>query len=377
MRFVKEFRDKKVMKDVLTLLNQEVDPNKSYQFMEFCGGHTHALFRHGINDVLPKNITMVHGPGCPVCVMPMSRIDLAIHLAGREDTILCTYGDMMRVPGSNKVSLITAKAMGAQVEMVYSSLEALTIAQQNPDKQVVFYAIGFETTTPPTAVAIKKAAEMNLPNFTVFCNHVVTPAAIQRILNAPEIRQYEPVKLDGFLGPSHVSTIIGTEPYEYFAEEFKKPVVVAGFEPLDMLQSILMLVKQVNKKEAKVENQYIRAVSKEGNLKAQQLVSDTFELRKSFEWRGLGQIPYSALQIKEEFAHFDTEKRWKLPEMKSAENKACLCGSILRGVKKPIECKLFGTACTPETPMGSCMVSSEGACSAYYTYQSQISPQSS
>ena len=261
-----------------------------------------------------------------------------------------------------------AKARGADVRMVYSSADALKLAQDNPERQVVFFAIGFETTTPPTAVAIVQAEKLGLTNFTVFCNHVLTPSAIANILESPEVRLHGTVPLDAFIGPAHVSTVIGSQPYEHFAEEYEKPVVIAGFEPLDVMQAILMLVRQLNEGRAEVENEFSRAVTREGNVKAQQLVAEVFELRKSFEWRGLNEVPYSALRIKAKYAAFDAERRFGIAYKSVADNKACECGAILRGLKRPQDCKLFGTVCTPENPMGSCMVSSEGACAAHYTY---------
>ena len=281
---------------------------------------------------------------------------------------MCTYGDMMRVPASKKNSLIKAKAAGADIRMVYSTQDALKIARETPDREVVFFAIGFETTTPPTAVAIKVAAAENLKNFTVFCNHVLTPAAIQHILQSPEVRELGQVHIDGFYGPSHVSSIIGSAPYDYFADEFQKPVVIAGFEPLDVMQSTLMLIRQINAGEFKVENQYTRVVTPEGNEKAQDLVSEVFELRRAFEWRGLGEVPYSALKIKQAFAEYDAERRFTVTESTGKDVKGCECPAILRGVKKPTDCKLFGTVCTPDNPQGSCMVSSEGSCAAYWSY---------
>lgn len=252
--------------------------------------------------------------------------------------------------------------------MVYSTQDALKIAQDHPEKQVVFFAIGFETTTPPTAVAIKQAQAQGLRNFSVFCNHVLTPAAIQNILESPEVRELGTISLDGFLGPSHVSSIIGSQPYEFFAEEFQRPVVIAGFEPLDVMQSILMLIRQLNEGRHDVENEYTRVVSAEGNVKAKKLVAEIFELRRTFEWRGLGLVPYSALRIKKPFAEYDAELRFPVEEVPASDIKGCECPAILRGVKRPTDCKLFGTVCTPENPMGSCMVSSEGACAAYWTY---------
>ena len=381
MKYVDEFRDGELARAIAARIGESADPGRTYHFMEFCGGHTHAISRYGVKDLLPPNVVMVHGPGCPVCVLPIGRIDMAIELAlgplapgpspasGRgENVTLCTYADVMRVPASNGLSLMKAKARGADIRMVYSAADALRIAQEEPERQVVFLAIGFETTTPPTALVVRQAAEMGLGNFTVFVNHVLTPSAIAHILESPEVRELGTVKIDGFVGPAHVSTVIGSQPYDYFAEEYRKPVVIAGFEPLDVMQAIEMLVRQVNDGRAEVENEFSRAVTPEGNAKAKSLVADVFELRQAFEWRGLGRVPYSALRLKEKWAAFDAEKRFGLRDRTVPDNKACECGAILRGVKKPTDCKVFGTACTPETPMGSCMVSSEGACAAHYTY---------
>jgi hydrogenase expression/formation protein HypD len=368
MRYVDEYRDGRLARTLAAAIGRAADPAERYHFMEFCGGHTHAISRYGIEDLLPANVRMIHGPGCPVCVLPVGRMDMAIRLAQRPEVTLCTYGDLMRVPGSRGTSLLRAKAAGADIRMVYSTLDAVSIAQGEPAREVVFFAIGFETTTPPTALAIRLAAEMRLRNFSVFCNHVLTPSAIQNILESPDLRELGRVRIDGFIGPAHVSTVIGTEPYAFFAEEFEKPVVIAGFEPLDVMQAILMLIAQVNEGRHEVENQYVRAVKPGGNAIAKAEVADIFELRKSFEWRGLGLVPYSGLRLKQEYAHYDTERRFDIEDMRARDNPACECGAILRGVKKPVDCKLFGTVCTPETPMGSCMVSAEGACAAHWTY---------
>lgn len=369
MKYISEFRDKRVASALASTLASEADPAREYSLMEFCGGHTHAIFRYGVQDLLPPNVHLVHGPGCPVCVLPIGRLDMAIELADNPSVILCSYGDMLRVPGSRKRSLLKSRAQGRDVRMVYSCAEAIRIAQDNPEKQVVFFAIGFETTTPPTAVAIQQAEKLGLKNFSVFCNHVLTPSAIQSILDSPDVRQLGTVRVDGFIGPSHVSTIIGSRPYDFFAQEYQRPVVIAGFEPLDVLQAIVMLVRQLNEGRAEVENQFTRGVTHEGNLKAQALVAEIFELRRSFEWRGLNLVPYSGLRIKKKYAAFDAEVRFPLTQQPVHENKACECGAILRGVKKPTDCKIFGTVCTPQNPIGSCMVSSEGACAAYYKYR--------
>ncbi|MCK1332461.1 hydrogenase formation protein HypD [Bradyrhizobium sp. CW9] len=368
MKYADEFRDKEIAVGLGKAIRSEADPGKSYRFMEFCGGHTHAISRYGLEDMLPKNVRMIHGPGCPVCVLPAGRIDMAIRLAERPDVILCIYGDLMRVPGSQGASLLKAKARGADVRIVYSTIDAIRVAEEIPGRAVVFFAIGFETTTPPTAVMIRLAEKKQLKNVSVFCNHVLTPPAMQNILESAGIRNIGPVEIDGFVGPAHVSTIIGTEPYEFFAEEFGRPVVIAGFEPLDMMQAILMLVRQVNEHRHEVENQYSRAVTRDGNLRAKEEISDIFELRDQFEWRGLGLVPYSGLKLKRAYDKYDAEVRFDMNELRVADNPACECGAILCGVKKPVDCKLFGTVCTPEAPMGSCMVSSEGACAAHWTY---------
>ncbi len=368
MKYIDEFRDGDLARRIAAQIAREANPGRSYNLMEFCGGHTHAISRYGIVDLLPPAVRMIHGPGCPVCVLPIGRVDLAIRLALDQDVVLCTYGDCLRVPASNGLSLLKAKAQGGDIRMVYSPADALTLAQAHPERAVVFFAIGFETTTPPSALVIRQAARLGLQNFTVLCNHVLTPAAITNILESPEVRDFGTLPLDGFIGPAHVSTIIGSQPYEFFAEEYRKPVVIAGFEPLDVMQAVLMLVRQINEGRAEVENEFTRAVTREGNLKAQALVCEVFELRRSFEWRGLGEVPYSALRIREAYAAFDAERRFGLQTRSVADNKACECGAILRGVRQPRDCKVFGTVCTPENPIGSCMVSSEGACAAYYSH---------
>jgi hydrogenase expression/formation protein HypD len=336
--------------------------------MEFCGGHTHAISRYGITELLPLAVRMIHGPGCPVCVLPIGRIDLAIGLALERGAIVCTYGDTMRVPASEDLSLLKAKARGGDIRMVYSAADALGIAAANPQHEVVFLAIGFETTTPPTALAILAAEKRGLANFSVLCCHVLTPSAITHILESAEVRAYGTLPIDGFIGPAHVSIVIGSAPYEHFAEEYAKPVVIAGFEPLDVMQAVLMLVRQVNEGRAEVENEFTRAVTRAGNRAAQQVVEQVFELRSSFEWRGLGEVPYSALAIRPAYARFDAERRFGLAYRPVPDHRNCECGAILRGVKRPSDCKLFGGGCTPEHPMGSCMVSSEGACAAHYSY---------
>jgi hydrogenase expression/formation protein HypD len=367
MKYIDEFRDGQLARAIGAAIGREVDPARQYNLMEFCGGHTHAIARYGLPDLLPRNVRMIHGPGCPVCVLPVGRIDNAIEIASQPNVILCSFGDTLRVPASGQMSLLKAKARGLDIRMVYSSLDAVTIAQQNPDKQVVFFAIGFETTTPTTAVAVKKAEALGLVNFTVFCNHVLTPAALDAIL-ATDNEGGAATLVHGVVGPAHVSTIIGSAPYEAFTVRYRKPVVIAGFEPLDVLQAVRMLVRQLNEGRAEVENEYTRTVTKEGNRKAQAMVEDMFELRPSFEWRGLGEVPWSALQLRERYRRFDAEARFHVEKRSVADAKACECGTILRGLKEPKDCKIFGTVCTPDNPVGACMVSSEGACAAYYTY---------
>ncbi|WP_340690834.1 hydrogenase formation protein HypD [Hydrogenobacter thermophilus] len=365
-----EFKDSEKVKAFELRIKRDVERLGSEVYiMEFCGGHTHSIMKYGIDELLKGYVRFVHGPGCPVCVMPMQRVDLAIELAKLPNTILCTYGDLLRVPGSGRRNLLNLRSEGYDIRMVYSCLDTLKIAQENPEKEVMFFAIGFETTTPQTAVLIQKAKMMGLKNLSVVSNHVITPAAIQHILNSPEMREIGKVRIDAFIGPGHVSVIIGTKPYHYFAEEFQKPVVISGFEPVDIMQSVYMIIRQIMERRAVVENQYTRFVSYEGNLKAQKLVSEVFELRKEFEWRGLGLVPYSALKINKRYEDFDAEKRFSVNLPKPKEHPSCICGKVIRGVALPTECKLFGTVCTPSNPIGSCMVSSEGACAAYFKYK--------
>jgi hydrogenase expression/formation protein HypD len=361
MKFVDEFRDA----DLAEVLGREItalcEPGRHYKIMEVCGGHTHTIYRYGVQDHLPEAIELVHGPGCPVCVIPMGRVDDGIAIAEKEGVILTCFGDMMRVPGG-RGSFLEANARGADIRMVYSPLDALRIARQNPDREVVFYAIGFETTAPSTALTILRAAKEGIANFSVFCNHVTIVPPIKAILDSPDMR------LDAFLGPGHVSTVIGCRPYEWIPRDFGMPLVCAGFEPLDLLQSVYMIMKQFSEGRAEVENQYSRIVQYDGNPVALKVLADVFTLRPFFEWRGLGSIAHSALQLAPKYAEFDAELRYALPGVRVADPKACQCGEVLKGVLKPWECKVFGTACTPETPIGTCMVSSEGACAAYYNY---------
>jgi hydrogenase expression/formation protein HypD len=368
MKYIDEFRQGELAQQLAAAIAHTVDTQRQYRLMEFCGGHTHAIFRYGVQDLMPDNVKFIHGPGCPVCVLPMGRIDTALHLLENHDVILCTYADLLRVPASGRKSLLKARAAGADIRMVYSTQDALKIARENPGREVVFFAIGFETTTPPTAVAIKQARAEGLGNFSVYCNHVLTPAALRALLELPENHVYGKTRVDGFLGPSHVSTVIGSRPYEFFTRTYHKPIVIAGFEPLDVMQSTLMLIRQLNAGRHEVENEYSRAVTPEGNVKAQALMAEVFEVRDSFEWRGLGQVPESALKIKADYAELDSERRFSLPHSQASEIKGCECPAILRGARLPTDCKLFGTVCRPDNPMGACMVSSEGSCAAYWSY---------
>jgi hydrogenase expression/formation protein HypD len=361
MRFVDEFRDADKAHALAAKITALCEPGRQYKFMEVCGGHTHTIYKHGLEDYLPEAINLVHGPGCPVCVIPMGRVDDAMALASDPNVIMTSFGDMMRVPGSQG-SFFDAKAAGTDIRMVYSPLDSLKIARQNPERQVVFMAIGFETTAPSTAMTMLRAKAEGLKNFSIFCNHVTIIPAMKAILDSPDLR------LDGFIGPGHVSTVIGCRPFEFVARDYGKPVVVAGFEPLDILQSIYMLMVQLSEGRSEVENQYSRVVPWDGNVVALKAIAQTMELRPYFEWRGLGFISHSALRVREEFAEMDAERLYSVPGVRVADPKACQCGEVLKGVLKPWECKVFGTACTPETPIGTCMVSPEGACAAYYNY---------
>jgi hydrogenase expression/formation protein HypD len=361
MKFVDEFRDPAAARALVKAITDLAGTDDHFKFMEVCGGHTHTIYRHGIEHILPANIELVHGPGCPVCVIPMGRVDDAMWLAEKPNMIFTSFGDMMRVPGS-RGSLLEAKARGADVRFVYSPLDALRIASENPDKEVVFFAVGFETTAPSTAVTLVRAKQLGITNFSVFCNHVTIVPPIKAILDSPDLR------LDGFLGPGHVSTVVGNQPYRFVAEVYKKPIVVAGFEPLDILASVHMLLAQIREGRCEVENQYSRVVHDEGNPQALALLAEVFELRPHFEWRGLGFISQSALKLNDAYSAFDAELRYDMPGIRVADPKACQCGEVLKGVIKPWECKVFGTACTPETPIGTCMVSPEGACAAYYNF---------
>ncbi len=360
MKFVDEYRRNDLVRNLRGEI-ERLSASRRFKFMEVCGGHTHTIYKHGIEDILPPTIDLVHGPGCPVCVIPMGRLDDAIAIAHHPGVIFTTFGDMMRVPGSQG-SLLDARARGADVRFIYSPLDALKIARENPRQEVVFFAIGFETTTPSTAITLLRARAEGLRNFSVFCNHVTIIPAMKAILDSPDLR------LDDFIGPGHVSTIIGLRPYEFVARDYGKPVVISGFEPIDIIQGIYMILKQIDEGRCDIENQYGRVVRPEGNLKGLEVMRETMMLRPYFEWRGLGFISQSALKLRPEFAPWDAELKFEVPGLQVADPKACQCGEVLKGVIKPWECRVFGTACTPETPIGTCMVSSEGACAAYFNY---------
>ena len=360
MRFVDEYRDADGVARLAAEIERLAD-GRFVKLMEVCGGHTHAIYKHGLQDLLPTNVELVHGPGCPVCVIPMGRIDDAIAIARTSNVIFATYGDMMRVPSSSG-SLLDAKADGADVRFIYSPLDALTLARKNPDKDVVFFAVGFETTAPSTAATLLRARDEALTNFSVFCNHVTIVPAIKAILDSPGM------SLHGFIGPGHVSTIIGVQPFSFVPRDYGLPMVVSGFEPSDILQSIVMILRQLISNTVGVENQYARVVREGGNRRAMEMLTETMMLRPYFEWRGLGFISHSALALRPEFSAFDAEVRYPVPNLRVTDPKACQCGEVLKGAIKPWQCKVFGTACTPETPIGSCMVSPEGACAAYYNY---------
>jgi hydrogenase expression/formation protein HypD len=362
MRFVDEFRDPDIINRTSEEIRRLADPERHYRIMEVCGGHTHAIYRFGLKDVLPSNIELIHGPGCPVCVLPMGRIDDGLELGERPEVIFTAFGDMMRVPGAHG-SPLEHKASGMDVRIVYSPLDALKLARANPDRHVMFFAIGFETTAPSTALTIMRAKAEGIRNFSVFCNHVTIIPAIRAILDSPDMR------LDAFIGPGHVSTVIGCRPYEWIARDEGKPIAISGFEPLDLLQGVVMLLRQLRAGTARVENQYTRVVPWEGNRAALAAMAEVFELRPYFEWRGLGFISQSALRIRDKYAAWDTERTFDVAGVRVTDPKAAQCGEVLKGVLKPHQCKLFGKECTPERPVGALMVSSEGSCAAYYNYE--------
>jgi hydrogenase expression/formation protein HypD len=362
VKYVDEFRDPELIGRAIREINRLADPGRHYRFMEVCGGHTHAIYRFGLKDLLPENVELIHGPGCPVCVLPMGRIDDGLSMAAQHDVIFAAFGDMMRVPGATG-SPLEHKARGRDIRIVYSPSDALKLARLNPDKHVMFFAIGFETTAPSTALTLLRARSEGIRNFSVFSNHVTIIPAIRAILDSPDMR------LDAFIGPGHVSTVIGCRPYEWIARNEHKPIVVSGFEPVDILQSIAMILQQMKDGRAEVENQYARVVPWEGNRAALKAIGEVFELRPYFEWRGLGFISQSALRIRESFAAWDAERRFSTPNVRVTDPKASQCGEVLKGVLKPASCKLFARECTPEHPIGALMVSSEGSCAAYFNYE--------
>lgn len=358
MKYLSEYRDAPLAQELLSNIKSIV--TKPWTLMEVCGGQTHSLVKNGILKMLPEQITMVHGPGCPVCVTPIHIIDEAIELSQKPTVIMCSFGDMLRVPGTT-MSLLEAKAKGADVRMVYSPLEAVKIAQENPDKEVVFFAVGFETTAPANALSVVQAAKQNVKNYSILTSHVLVPPAMEAILSDPE------TTVNAFLAAGHVCTIMGYNEYDPIAEKYNVPIVVTGFEPIDLLQGIYMAVKQLESGEAKVENQYIRYVQREGNTHARQTIDEVFAVADR-EWRGIGTIPNSGWEVNETYKQFDARNKFNLVETASEDNTTCIAGEIMKGKKKPFDCPHFGKDCTPERPLGSPMVSSEGACAAYYHF---------
>ncbi|MDE3079916.1 MAG: hydrogenase formation protein HypD [Paracoccaceae bacterium] len=370
MKYASEFRDPKAAKAILAAIARAADSigatrERPVHIMEICGGHTHAIFRYGLDKLVHEGVEFIHGPGCPVCVLPMSRVDECVEIAERPEVIFTTFGDAMRVPGTKR-SLMQAKAAGADIRMVYSPLDALDLARRSPGREVVFFGLGFETTTPSTALSIQAAAREGLTNFSVFCNHITVPEPIRALLDDPHMT------LDGFIGPGHVSMVIGTHPYDFIARDYRKPIVVAGFEPLDLLQSVLMVLRQIEDGRAEVENQYARVVPEHGNPVSLAAIADVYERRPSFEWRGLGEIDASGLRIRAKYAAFDAETKfgigYAVGPRPVADPEGCACGAVMTGRIKPTACPQFGRGCTPELPLGALMVSSEGACAAYWQY---------
>lgn len=370
MKYVDEFRDPILARRLIARIEQLVPlaggtEEKPVAIMEICGGHTHAIFRYGLDRLLPRGLEFLHGPGCPVCVLPMSRVDDCIEIAEREGVIFTTFGDAMRVPGTRK-SLMQAKADGADIRMVYSPLDALALARKFPDRQVVFFGLGFETTMPATALTLLTAARDGVSNFSLFCNHILVPPPLRALLQDPQMR------IDGFIGPGHVSMITGAKPYRFIAEEYGRPLVIAGFEPLDLLQSIAMVLEQLAEGRAEIENQYARLVPEDGNPQAMAAIETVFEPRDSFDWRGLGEIDHSGVKIRAAYAAYDAEQKFGVGygagKASGREPEGCRCGDVIKGLVKPTACPKFGTECLPEQPLGALMVSSEGACAAYYQY---------
>ncbi len=359
MKYLDEFRDPEIAKQILSEIHKTV--TRPWVIMEICGGQTHSIIRNGIDQVLPKEIELVHGPGCPVCVTPLEIIDKAIEIAGRPNVIFTSFGDMLRVPGSNK-DLFMVKSEGGDVRTVYSPLEALTIAKENPDKEIVFFAVGFETTAPGNAMAIHQAAKEGIINFSELVSHVLVPPAMEVLLSSPENR------VQGYLAAGHVCTVMGLDEYDPIAKKYSVPIVATGFEPIDVLEGIFMVVKQLEENRHEVENQYLRSVQKEGNRTAQELIAEIYEVSNR-KWRGIGEIPMSGLTVREKYKSFNAEEKFSVDDIQTEEPELCISGVILQGLNKPNECPAFGKECTPTTPLGATMVSSEGACSAYYKYQ--------
>lgn len=365
MKFVDEFRDPAKARSLISriqALRKRITTDKALQIMEFCGGHTHTIFRYGLEPLLPEGIELVHGPGCPVCVLPRERVDEAVTLAECPDILFTTFGDALRVPGSHK-NLLQARAEGADVRMVYSPLDALELARQNPEREVVFFALGFETTMPSTAFTILKAEREEISNFSLLCSHVTTAPILKALLDSPDLQ------LDGFLAPGHVSMVIGEQPFHFVAKNYRKPIVITGFEPLDILQALWMVIRQIADNRAEVENQYTRVVRPQGNFTALAALATVFEPLPVSQWRGLGMIGRSGVRLRETYARFDAERKFTPAGSVRAEPDSLPCGKVLRGVLRPWKCPAYGRSCTPATPLGPLMVSSEGACAAYYQYQ--------
>jgi hydrogenase expression/formation protein HypD len=358
MRYIDEYRDKEAAQRCADLIRATT--KHPWTIMEICGGQTHTIVKYGLESLLPAEITLVHGPGCPVCVTPLELIDRAIAIASRSEVIFTSFGDMLRVPGSSR-DLLSVKAAGGDVRMVYSPMDAVELARQNPDKKVVFFAVGFETTAPPNAMAVFQAKRLGLKNFSILCSHVLVPPAMIALLSSPENR------VQGFLAAGHVCTVMGYEEYEPIAERYHTPIVVTGFEPLDILQGIYLTVRQLEEGRVGVENQYTRSVRREGNVPARRLIADVFQTSNR-KWRGIGEIPGSGYQLHPSYAAFDAEKNFNVGDIHAQESPLCIAGAVLQGLKKPHECSAFGHQCTPEHPLGAPMVSSEGACAAYYHY---------
>ena len=366
MKYLSEFRDPVLADKLLNEIKIDIDllkySERKIRMMEVCGGHTHTIFKYGLEQLLPKEIELIHGPGCPVCVLPINKVDECVELAEEKQVILTTFGDAIRVPGSKK-SLLQAKAEGADIRIVYSPMDALDIAVKNPGKDGVFFALGFETTMPSTALTVQEAKKQEVLNFSILCNHITIPQTLKALLDTDNLN------LDAFIGPGHVNMIIGTEVYGFIVNQYKKPIVVSGFEPLDILQSISMLIKQLLENRCEIENQYKRVVSKKGNIIAQEAINNVYQIKEYSEWRGLGLIPESGVMLRNEYELYDAEKKYDLKTVNTPDPEKCQCGEVLQGFIKPYECKLFGKECTPHNPIGALMVSSEGSCAAYYNYK--------